>query len=73
MKKICIVGLGYVGLPLAAAFSKKYEVVGFDINKLRVEELSNNYDRTLELSEEQLIEVKDSLKYSTNLEDISSL
>ena len=39
-KKICIIGLGYVGLPLAHAFSKKYKVVGFDINKPRVDELN---------------------------------
>ena len=70
MKKICIIGLGYVGLPLAAAFAKKYEVVGFDINKLRVIELNNDFDRTLELSTEQLLEVKDSIKYSCDLEDI---
>jgi UDP-N-acetyl-D-galactosamine dehydrogenase len=47
-KKICIIGLGYVGLPLAHAFSKKFKVVGFDINKPRVEELNSGYDRTLE-------------------------
>lgn len=70
MKKICIIGLGYVGLPLAAAFAKKYEVVGFDINKPRVIELNNDFDRTLELSTEQLLEVKDSIKYSCDLEDI---
>ena len=39
-KKIGIIGLGYVGLPLAIEFGKKYEVLGFDINKLRIEELS---------------------------------
>ena len=37
--KICVIGLGYVGLPLAHAFSEKYEVVGFDINKARIDEL----------------------------------
>ena len=40
MNKICIVGLGYVGLPLAHAFSKKYEVVGLDINLERISELN---------------------------------
>jgi len=70
MKKICIIGLGYVGLPLAAAFAKKYDVVGFDINESRVEELNNDYDRTLELSTEQLKEVKDNITYSTNLDDM---
>ncbi|HPV22480.1 MAG TPA: hypothetical protein PK102_12680, partial [bacterium] len=39
VNRICIVGLGYVGLPLAAEFGKKYETIGFDINKNRLEEL----------------------------------
>ena len=60
-----------MGLPLAHAFSEKFDVVGFDINKPRIEELNNGFDRTLELSE---IQVKDSLKngmiFSTNLDDI---
>lgn len=47
-KKIAIIGLGYVGLPLAIEFAKKYEVTGFDINKERVEELQNGEDRTKE-------------------------
>jgi len=68
--KICIVGLGYVGLPLAAAFATKYDVVGFDINQPRIEELSKGYDRTLELEKEQLLAVKDKLIYSSNIEDI---
>ena len=46
--KICVIGLGYVGLPLAHAFSEKYEVIGFDINKARIEELNSGFDRTLE-------------------------
>jgi len=47
--KIAVIGLGYVGLPLAVEFAKKYEVVGFDINPNRISELNNNYDRTLEI------------------------
>lgn len=70
MDKICIIGLGYVGLPLAHAFAKKYEVIGFDINKIRIDELNTDFDRTLELSKEQLLEIKESIKYSTNIEDI---
>ena len=54
--KICIVGLGYVGLPLAHAFSFKYPITGLDIYKARIDELKNAYDRTLELSTEQLKE-----------------
>ncbi len=52
--KIAIIGLGYVGLPLAVEFAKKYQVIGFDINKVRVDELKNNKDHTLETSSEDL-------------------
>lgn len=69
--KIGIVGLGYVGLPLAHAFAKKYPVVGFDINTARIEELENGEDRTLELTAEQLFEVKETLRYSSSLDDIA--
>ena len=53
-KKIAIIGLGYVGLPLAIEFAKKYPVIGFDINRQRVDELRNNIDKTLEVTSEQL-------------------
>jgi len=52
--KIAIIGLGYVGLPLAVEFAKKYQVVGFDINKQRIEELRNANDTTLETSSDEL-------------------
>ena len=52
--KIGVVGLGYVGLPLAALFASKYEVIGFDINMKRVEELEGFYDRTCEVASEDL-------------------
>jgi UDP-N-acetyl-D-galactosamine dehydrogenase len=77
--KLAIIGLGYVGLPLAHAFAKKYEVIGFDINQKRVDELNNAIDSTLELSEDQLKEVlpkfnknlsTSHLALSTNIEDI---
>ena len=55
--KIGIVGLGYVGLPLAVEFGKKYFVVGFDINEKRVSDLKNNNDNTLEVSSGQLKKV----------------
>ena len=58
--KIAIIGLGYVGLPLAVEFGKKYPVLGFDINKERIGELEKGYDRTLEVDEANL-------KSSTNL------
>ena len=56
--KIAIIGLGYVGLPLAHAFSYKYDVVGFDVSRGRIEELNNGIDSTLELSS---IQVKDAI------------
>lgn len=69
--KICIIGLGYVGLPLAHAFSKKYEVVGFDINKARIEELNRGFDRTQELTEKQVKEsIKNGMKFTLDIEDI---
>jgi UDP-N-acetyl-D-galactosamine dehydrogenase len=52
--KIAIIGLGYVGLPLAVAFAEKYPVIGFDINQQRVNELLNGRDSTLEIKKEQL-------------------
>lgn len=57
--KIAVLGLGYVGLPLAAAFAEKYQVIGFDINKQRVDELRNGRDSTLEVEEQLLISVLD--------------
>lgn len=56
-KKIAIIGLGYVGLPLAVEFAKHFEVVGFDINRKRVDELRKNLDITLETEAHQLQEV----------------
>ena len=54
MKRVAIIGLGYVGLPLAVEFAKKYPTVGFDINGRRVDELMNGHDRTLEVEDEDL-------------------
>lgn len=69
--KICIVGLGYVGLPLAHAFAiKGNSVVGFDKNQTRIDELIKAYDRTLELSELQLVEIKNAISYTSRIEDI---
>ena len=56
--KIAIIGLGYVGLPLAVEFGKKRPVVGFDIHHARIEALRSNYDHTLEVSEAELVEAK---------------
>jgi UDP-N-acetyl-D-galactosamine dehydrogenase len=70
-KKICIVGLGYVGLPLAHAFSAKYRVVGFDIHQNRINELKQGFDKTLELSKEQLNEaLANKMIFTSSLEEI---
>ena len=67
--KIAIIGLGYVGLPLAVEFGKKTEVVGFDINKPRISELQSGKDSTLEVSEDELKEAT-KLSYTANPEDV---
>jgi UDP-N-acetyl-D-galactosamine dehydrogenase len=70
-KRIAIIGLGYVGLPLAVAFSEKYPVIGFDIAGWRIDELNRGYDRTLEVEEEELKKAIDrGIKFTNNLEDI---
>ncbi len=69
--KIAIIGLGYVGLPLAAEFGKHRSVVGFDINEARVAELRSGHDQTLEVSSDDL-KAATQLTYTTNLEDLKS-
>jgi UDP-N-acetyl-D-galactosamine dehydrogenase len=58
-KKIGIIGLGYVGLPLAVAFAEKYKVIGFDINTKRIDQLNSGYDKTLEIENETLNNILD--------------
>ena len=78
-KKIAIIGLGYVGLPLAIEFGKKYNVLGFDINQSRIHELNSGKDRTnvadldgmsfaMNLSKEKTI----GLRFSNEVEDLKS-
>ncbi|MGE4518377.1 MAG: Vi polysaccharide biosynthesis UDP-N-acetylglucosamine C-6 dehydrogenase TviB [Desulfobacteraceae bacterium] len=67
--KIAIIGLGYVGLPLAVEFGKIIETKGFDINKKRVEELKKGKDSTLEVEPENLVTAA-KLTYTNNLEDL---
>jgi len=67
--KLAIIGLGYVGLPLAIEFGKNRPVVGFDINQMRVDELKSGQDHTLEASSEELAAAKH-LSYTTALEDL---
>jgi UDP-N-acetyl-D-galactosamine dehydrogenase len=68
-KKIAIIVLGYVGLPLAIAFSKKFKVVGFDIDPSRIDELNKGHDSTLEVSDNFLSATKDNTNYSSNIND----
>jgi len=77
-KKIAVIGLGYVGLPLAVAFGEKYKVIGFDVNKKRVDELNSGKDETLEIHDDVLNKVLDvenassiGLHLTTNSELIS--
>lgn len=69
--KICVIGLGYVGLPLARLFSTKYETVGFDMNRSRVDALNAGHDATLEVSDELLrAALANGFKCTADIEDI---
>jgi UDP-N-acetyl-D-glucosamine/UDP-N-acetyl-D-galactosamine dehydrogenase len=72
MDKIGIIGLGYVGLPLAAEFGKLIDVVGFDINKERIAELRKGFDRTREVEPEEL-KTSARLTYSSDINDLKSV
>src|SRR5690606_27136410 len=69
MKKIAVIGLGYVGLPLAAAFGEKREIVGFDINAKRIAELKDGVDFTREVSREELA-ASTGLSFTDALEEV---
>lgn len=71
-KQIAIIGLGYVGLPLAVEFGKVRPVIGFDINAKRVEELQGGQDHTLECSPQELAGAKH-LRYSCNVQDLQQV
>ena len=69
--KICVIGLGYVGLPLARLFSTKYPTIGFDMNQARVDALNGGHDATLEVSDELLqTALKNGFRCTTVLDDI---
>ena len=68
-KKICLIGLGYVGLPLAVAFAEKFQVTGFDISSTRIQELEDGYDITLEIEDDLLASVKNNITYTSNIQD----
>jgi len=67
--RLAIIGLGYVGLPLAVEFAKKHPVIGFDIDNNRLKSLRAGCDRTLELSSEELADVID-IQYTSEVEDL---
>lgn len=71
--KICVIGLGYVGLPLARLFSTKYPTIGYDLNQSRVDTLMSGHDSTLEVSDELLLEAinKNGFKCTSDLTEIS--
>ncbi len=69
-RKIAVVGLGYVGLPVAVAFGKQQQVIGFDINEQRINELIGGYDRTNEVLDEDL--KKSDIKFTNQMEDLSN-
>ena len=66
---IAVIGLGYVGLPLAIELGKKFNVVGFDLDNIRVNELHKKYDRTNELDDSQL-HILDQIKITASKKDI---
>ncbi len=69
--KICVIGLGYVGLPLARLFSTKYQTIGFDMNQARVDALMKGHDATLEVSDELLQSaIANGFKCTANIDDI---
>ncbi len=68
--RIAIIGLGYVGLPLALEFSKKYPTIGFDINKKRIDELDSGHDSTGELTKESLNVLKQNIEFSFDCNDL---
>tara|TARA_B100000212_G_scaffold209241_1_gene157996 strand:+ start:33042 stop:34313 length:1272 start_codon:yes stop_codon:yes gene_type:complete len=68
--KLAIIGLGYVGLPLAVEFGKKREVIGFDIKEKRISELKEGYDSTLEIDKKELTEAQN-LSFTCDPEDLS--
>ena len=68
--KICIIGLGYVGLPLAISFQKYFKVIGYDINSDRIENLKRNIDTTEEVNKNELSKAK-SIEFTSNKNDIN--
>ena len=68
-QKICLIGLGYVGLPLVVAFAEKFQVIGYDISTTRIQELEGGYDATLEIEDDLLASVKNNITYTSDIRD----
>lgn len=68
---IGVIGLGYVGLPLAVEFGKQFNVVGFDVNQQRIKSLRQGNDETLEVTEAELAEAIN-LRYAFDVDDLKS-
>ncbi len=73
-QKIAVIGLGYVGLPLAVEFGKQYETIGLDIAQWRIDELNSGHDRTLEVDEDILVDATRNsyLSFTNTVEDIAA-
>ena len=69
--KLAVIGLGYVGLPLAVEYAKQCDVLGFDINQARIDELRAGHDSTLEVSDEEMRDAK-GLRYSASPQDLAA-
>ena len=67
-RKLCVVGLGYVGMPIAVAFSKKIDVIGFDLNKAKIEMYKNGHDITKEVGDEEISKAK--MLFTSNEKDL---
>ncbi len=68
LPKITVIGLGYVGLPLAVSLARHFPITGFDINEERISQLQNGFDCTREIEEDKILNSK--IKLSANFEDI---
>ena len=69
--KVAVIGLGYVGLPLAIEFGKKRPVIGFDVNSMRIKDLKTGKDETLEVTKKDFFDAK-YLSFTDNHEDLSN-
>jgi len=71
MMTICVIGLGYVGLPLAVSFAEAYKVIGFDINERRINELNSSFDNTYEVSKQEIINSQ--ITFTNSEEDLKNI